>query len=167
MRKLIIAAIAFTLSSLFVSPSMAEKYVMEETITAMAPVFMLGHEGDPTMIEGFEYESAVSMAGKPIGTAVAKLQLWAPPMDMAVPISWMNAEITYSFDGLGSIEGHSIGIAYGDSDAAATGDIVVSASGSVRNGTDGLAGYEGVLTWYGSPNIFTLTGTGTVIFNIP
>lgn len=167
MRKIIITTIALALSCLFASASVAVQYQMEHTYTAMIPFFMVGHEGDPAKIEGFEIRSNVSLGGQIIGSALTRVRLLAPPMNMTVPISWMNADVTYTFEGLGTIEVHSVGISYGSSNAAVTGEIVFAGAGSVRNGTGQLAGFEGVASSNGSTNIFSGGGKETVVFDIP
>jgi len=165
--KKVILTIAFTLGCLFASASVAVQYQMEHTYTAMTPIFMVGHEGDPAKIEGFEVQSTVSLGGQIIGSASTRIRLLAPPMNMTVPISWMNADVAYAFEGLGTIEVHSVGISYGSSNAAATGAIVFAGAGSVRNGTGALAGFEGVASSNGSANIFIGGGNETVVFDIP
>ena len=167
MKKIIFLAVAFTLSCLFASASVAIQYQMVHTYTAMTPIFMVGHGGDPAKIEGFEIQSNVSLGGQIIGSALTRVKLLAPPMNMTVPISWMNADVTYTFEGLGTIEVHSVGISYGTSNAAATGEIVFAGAGSVRNGTGALAGFEGVASSNGSTNIFMGGGSETVVFDIP
>lgn len=167
MKKTIILGVAFTLSCLAAATSMAVQYQMENTYTAMTPVFMVGHQGDPAKIEGFEIQSNVSLGGQVIGSAVTQVKLLAPPMNMTAPISWMNADVTYTFNGLGTIEVHSVGISYGSSNAATTGEIVFAGAGSVRNGTGALAGLEGISSSTGNANIFMGGGSETVIFDLP
>jgi len=167
MKKVAILTIAVALGCLFASTSVAVQYQMEHTYTAMTPIFMVGHVGDPAKIEGFEIHSTVALGGQVIGSALTRVRLLAPPMDITVPISWMNADVTYTFEGLGTIEVHSVGISYGTSNAAATGEIVFAGAGSVRNGTGRIAGLEGVASSYGNTNIFIGGGNETVVFDIP
>jgi len=98
---------------------------------------------------------------------VTRVELLAPPMNMAIPIAWMKTKVLYMFRELGTIEVHGIGISYGSSDAVATGEVVFAGAGSVRNGTGALAGLEGVFSNRGTINVDSGAGTETVVFDLP
>jgi hypothetical protein len=120
------------------------EYVIEKQFTSITPTFLEGHEGDMAYVSGFTIAGDIYFNGQLVGEVSGETWLWNPPMNMIDVYDQVGMRIVNTIDGLGSFEVHAQGVALGSSTSAAQGDITVSWSGSVANGSGLFADNFGV-----------------------
>ena len=160
---------AFLATVLFSGPISGageEQYILDKTFTSITPVFMSGHEGDMNWVEGFTFAGEVLLNGASIGTVSGEATLWNPPMNYVDAYDQASVRITNNIDGMGSFEVHAQGVALGSSTTTVAGDIVVSWSGSVANGTGSLSNLYGLSAGNVGVNIFLGTASGTEVLRL-
>ena len=145
----------------FAHGSMAQAAEIEVDIveTSSTPIFVSGHEGDMSQIAGYQFEQNILVGGVVIGTSSGTVTLLAPPFDFTAPFSFGVVEATSSFPGLGTVEEFGCIIALTNSNTLSTGELTLSWTNSVSNGTESLSGIYGVATGMGTGNLFTSQGT--------
>lgn len=154
--------IAFLLTFFYVQGVMAAgeaEYVLETNITSLTPVYMSGHEGDPNWIEGFNITGDISLDGDSIGTTSGQITLLNPPLNPTNQYDSAILKYVNSLPGIGTYEVTAQAIALGSSTNPTAGDLTVSWSGSISNGTDTLLNFYGLSVGIGVANNFTGEGT--------
>jgi hypothetical protein len=139
------------------------EYIVEKDFTTMTPVYMAGRGTDPAWIKGFVVGGDIFFNGAKVGTVAGDVWLWNPPMVLGEAYAQVGMLITNTITGLGTFEVHAQGVALGSSTSAILGDVTVSWSGSVANGTGVFANRYGVSAGAITANNFLGTGSGSEI----
>ncbi|MCP8323170.1 MAG: hypothetical protein L6N96_03205 [Candidatus Methylarchaceae archaeon HK02M2] len=130
------------------------------------PIFVPGHEGDITQIAGFQYEQDILIGSDVIGTSSGTITLLSPPLNLLEPFIFATVQTTSSFLGLGTFEESGYAVGLTNSNTLTTGEVTLSVTGSVSNGTGALADIYGVVTGIGTTNIATSQGTMKEIYRL-
>lgn len=140
--------------------------MLEKRVTAMTPVFMLGHMGDPEWIQGFNIEGDIFVkdGDTKIGGFTSEVSLLNPPVNDSEAYDQAFMTTVNVIPGAGTFQVTSLSLALGDS--ANTGDMIFSWSGSISNGTGALQNLYGLSAGNGTGNIFMGTGNLTEILNV-
>jgi hypothetical protein len=143
-------------------------YLVEKNFNKVMPVFMPGHAGDPAWVEGFVIGGDIFYDGAKVGTVTGEVWLWNPPLAFNEAYQQVGMVITNTITALGNstFEVHAQGVALGSSTTAASGDVTVTWSGSVANGTGFFANNYGVSAGAVSANMFTQTAIGDEIVRV-
>lgn len=156
--------------TLFLSPAFGagKLYIIEKEFNSVVPVYMPGHTGDPAWIEGFVIGGDIFYNGGKVGTVSGEVWLWNPPLSLNEAYQQVGMVITNTITALGdsTFEVHAQGVALGSSTTAASGDVTVTWSGSVANGTGFFANNYGVSAGAVSANMFTQTAIGDEIVRV-
>lgn len=158
-----VCLLAFALISSTANSAGEVEYIIEKDFNKMTPVYMVGHGGDPAWIEGFAVGGNIFFNGSKVGTVTGDVWLWNPPMVLGAPYAQVGMLITNTITGLGTFEVHAQGVALGSSTSAAKGDVTVSWSGSVANGTGFFNNRYGLSAGAITANNFKGTGSGSEI----
>ena len=169
MKKLLISVGAILFSFMIlgqVSAAGETEFILEKKITAMTPIFMLNHIGDPDWIKGFQVEGDIFLKGGDanIGRFTGEVLLVNPPMNPAGTYDYAYMTILNVMPGLGSYTVTANSLALGSS--AQNGDIVMAWSGSISNGIGILENNFGLSAGNGVVNVFAGEGTMTEVLNI-
>jgi hypothetical protein len=162
----LLATIAIALFPVTSLSSGEVEYIVEKEFSSVTPVFMEGHAGDMAYVSGFTFAGDIYFNGQPIGTVSGETWLWNPPMNMVDIYDQVGLRIVNSIDGLGSFEVHAQGVAVGSSTTAAQGDITVSWSGSVANGSGFFDDNYGVSAGAIVGNFYLGSAEGTEVLRI-
>jgi hypothetical protein len=143
-------------------------YLIEKNFDEVTPVFMPGHNGDPAWIEGFVIGGDIFYDGVKVGTVTGEVWLWNPPLSLNEAYQQVGMVITNTITALGdsTFEVHAQGVALGSSTTTSAGDVTVTWSGSVANGTGFFANNYGVSAGAVSANILTQTAIGDEIVRV-
>jgi hypothetical protein len=168
-NKLLVTLWAILFSFMLVEPVLAAgetEYILEKRITAVTPVFMPNHAGDPNWIKGFQFNGDIFLQGgnAKIGSFSGDVLLANPPLNLAE--SYDNAFLTAVNDitGYGSFTVTAYSVGLGNS--AQNGDQVLAYSGSISNGTGALENSFGLSAGNGVTNVFAGQGLITEVVNI-
>jgi len=142
------------------------EYIIQKSFHSLTPIFMEGHAGDMDWVEGFTFAGEIRLNGVTIGTASGETRLWNPPMNNVDVYDQVAITITNNVDGMGSFEVRAQGVALGSSTTATSGDVVVSWSGSITNGTGGLGDIYGLSAGNIVGNYFAGTANGTEVLRL-
>lgn len=142
------------------------EFILEKKITAMAPIYMLGHIGDPNSIKGFQFEGDNFLKGgdEKIGSFTGEVFLATPPLDTAESYDHAFLTILNDIPGVGSFTVTASGLSLGNS--AQDGGIVFAWSGSISNGTGVLENNFGLSAGNAVANVFAGVGGITEVLNI-
>lgn len=156
----------FFLSCFSMQPVFAageEEYILEKTITSISPVFMKGHIGDPSWIEGFVFQGNTFIKdGGQIGTFTGQASLLNPPMNPNEVYDEAFITVENDLPGIGSYRTTGSGVGLGSS----TDDIAVAWSSSISNVTGLLTNSYGLSVGNGVLNPIAGQGNMTEIVNI-
>lgn len=140
--------------------------ILEKRVTAMEPVFMIGHLGDPAWIQGFHVEGDIFVKGDDtkIGGFISDVSLINPPTnpDEAYEEAFMT--VVNLIPGVGSFQVTSLALALGNS--ANDGGLIFAWSGSISNGTGSLQNLYGLSAGNATVSTFTGAGSMTEVLNI-
>lgn len=159
----------FTLFLVFLQTAWAAgeiELILEKRITAMAPVFMTGHLGDPDWIQGFHIEGDIFVKGDDtkIGGFAGDVSLLNPPVNNSETYDEAFMTVVNLIPGVGSYQVTSLSLALGNS--ANDGGMIFSWSGSISNGTGSLQNLYGLSAGNGTGNIFMGSGSLTEVLDI-
>lgn len=132
--------------------------VFEKQFTSLVPIFAPGHTGDMNAITGFMFTADIFVGESQVGTATGKTLLVNPPLNLAQPYSQVIVQTTNTLPGIGSFDVFAEGVALDSSTTATQGDVIVSYSGSVSNGSEELENLFGLMTGLVNSNIFAQEG---------
>ena len=135
-------------------------YILQKDFTELTPVFLYGHEGDMSKINGFDYSGPITLNEVIVGTVYGYVGLWNPPLRFGNSYHQVSVWSLNIIDGYGDFEMYGQGVALGSSTTATKGDIVVAWSGSVYNGFGKLDGAFGLGSGNVLGNIFGGTANG-------
>lgn len=157
-------------SMLFLSPAFGAEqlYLVEKEFSSVVPVYMPGHGEDPAWIEGFVIGGDIFYNGDKVGTVTGEVWLSNPPLLLNEAYQQVGMVITNTITALGdsTFEVHAQGVALGSSTTATSGDVTVTWSGSVANGTGFFANHYGVSAGAVSANMFTQTAIGNEMVRV-
>lgn len=140
--------------------------ILEKHVTAIEPVFMTGHLGDPEWVQGFHFEGDIFVKGgdTKIGGFIGDVSLLNPPMNNSEVYDEAFIRDVNIIQGLGSFQVTSLGLALGNS--TNDGSIIFSWSGSISNGTASLINLYGLSAGNATANVFMSTGVITEVLNM-
>ena len=162
-RKRLLGCFAGVLFSAGAVAAGETETTVQHQFTTVAPIFMSGHAGDMAWIEGFSFSGTITLGGAQIGTVTGEARLWNPPMKFSEAYDQVQVKTVNTITGVGTYEVHAQGISLASSTTATTGDILTSWSGSITNGTGGLANLYGLAAGNGAANIFTQSASATEV----
>jgi hypothetical protein len=134
--------------------------VFEKSYTSMTPIFMSGHAGDPSWIEGFNLAGDIILGTTELGTFTATVRLFNPPMSLTERYDSGLIKMVNTIPGYGTFETNGQFLSMGSSTTATSGDMTFSWFSSISNGTSSLAGMVGLVAGTTTGNIYTGAGTG-------
>jgi hypothetical protein len=134
-------------------------YTIDKEFDTVTPIFMDGHNGDMQWVEGFNVSGRIYLDGNLVGTVTGEVRLWNPPMSMTEVYDQASMRINNSIDGLGAFDVYAQGVSMSSSTFATAGDVLLSWSGSIANGTGSFQGSYGLSVGIGSANIFSGAAT--------
>jgi hypothetical protein len=143
-----------------------QEYIVEKDFSALTPIYMTGHNGDPQWIEGFSFSGQIFLNGGLVGTVSGEARLWNPPMNMSEIYDQVTMRITNTINGLGTFQVYAQGVTVASSTSATSGDYLLAWSGSVVNGTGYFNDFFGTSAGSGLSNLFTGTATATEILTL-
>ena len=76
-------------------------YIIEKDFNNVVPIFMPGHPGDPTWIEGFSIAGDIFYNGAKVGTVSGEAWLWNPPMRLGEAYDQVGMVLTNTITALG------------------------------------------------------------------
>ena len=165
-RRTVFLCSALLLSLLMVPMAIGageSEIVFENSFTSITPIFMSGHSGDPRWIEGFNITGDINSGGSKIGTLTITATFFNPPMSLTERYNLGLIKMVNTFPAYGTFEINGQWLSMGSSTFATSGDITVSWSGSISNGTGSLSSMVGIVAGNTKANTFTGTGTGKEI----
>jgi len=137
--------------------------VLEKSFTSMTPIFMSGHPGDLSWIEGYNLAGNITLGGSSVGTFTATVRLFNPPMSLTERYDSGLIKMVNTIPSLGTFETNGQFLSMGSSTSATSGDMTFSWFGSINNSTGSLSGIAGLVSGTAEGNIYTSTGTGKEI----
>jgi hypothetical protein len=134
--------------------------VFEKSYASMTPIFMSGHSGDASWIEGFNLAGDINLGTTQIGTFTATVRLFNPPMSLTERYDSGLIKMVNTIPAYGTFETNGQFLSMGSSTSATSGDMTFSWFGSISNGTGSLSSMVGLLAGTSTGNIYTGAGGG-------
>jgi hypothetical protein len=134
--------------------------VFEKSYTSMTPIFMSGHSGDASWIEGFNLAGDINLGTTKIGTFTATVRLFNPPMSLTERYDSGLIKMVNTIPAYGTFETNGQFLSMGSSTSTTSGDMTFSWFGSISNGTGSLSSMVGLVAGTTTGNIYTGAGAG-------
>jgi len=141
----------------------AQQLVLTKEFTEITPIFLSGHEGDFSMITGFNYAGDILLDGAKVGTVSGEGMLLNPPLDLNERYDSGFLTIVNTVPGIGSFQVVGQFLSLGTSTSSETGMAELSWNGSICNGTGNLENMYGLSVGTGSVNLYSGAGNVTEI----
>jgi hypothetical protein len=151
-----------TIFSVQVANALEGTFPVELNMTSVTPVFIQGHEGDMTQVQGFDLEAEYLLDDFVIATTSLTATDIDPPVDLTRTYEEFILDGSIDIPGIGTAESVGTGMTLYDSDTATTGNMYISWTSVYINGTDALTNVSGIEVGIGNANIFTEEGESAV-----
>lgn len=169
-RLISLALLAFLALASATASALGEvSYTIEKQFASTTPIFMAGHAGDVEWVEGFTFSGTIRWNGALIGTVNGEVRAWNPPMnllELTNTYDHVSMRIDNTITGLGTFQVFAHGVALNSSTTTSSGDLLISWTGSVANGTGYFDDFYGLSAGSGSVNLFAATAATTEIVTL-